>query len=184
LFSRTVVEHVLLTMLLAVLAPLVMAQSPTAGSDANALSNSAEIIFRGTVTRIERAHTPNGETAIVLVTFRVDQSVRGCIADETIVVREWAGLWVKNDRYRVGQQSLLQLYPESNLGLTSTVAREVEVPLIAPPEEPSKPIVRLTQSSPSSQSGPRPTLGESHSTRARLRSLPTKLRNLQSEDSE
>jgi hypothetical protein len=171
-------------MLLAVLTPLVMAQSPTDGSDANALSNSAEIIFRGTVTRIERAHTSNGGAAIVLVSFRVDQAVRGCIAGETIVTREWAGLWVKNDRYRVGQQSFFQLYPPSDLGLTSTVPQGTNVVLPQAPAGPSQPIVKLTQSYSSSQPGPRPTHGESHSTRARLRSVPVKLRDLQLEDSE
>jgi hypothetical protein len=36
-------------------------------------------------------------------------------------VCEWSGLWNAGERYRVGEQVLLFLYPNSRLGLTSPV---------------------------------------------------------------
>ncbi len=157
-----------------------MGQSPSSSSgDPNALIPSAEKVFRGTVLRIEQVK--NSDLATVLVTLRVDEALRGCHAGETIAIREWAGLWVKGDRYRAGQQLSLRLYPPSDLGLTSTVAAEIVSSPI-----PSRDTVKLTtsQPSPSSQPGARPTYGESQSTRSGLRSIPTKTRQIQAEAAE
>ena len=174
---RTVIEHVLLAMLLAVLAPLLMAQPPAAGSDSIVLSQSDGMVFRGTVLQIEHTQIPGGESPTVMVSFHVDESFRGCLAGETVVIREWTGLWLKGDRYRVGQQLLLRLYAPSDLGLTSTVANATGKTIVTPvdPIE-TKPALALSQTSPSSQRGTRPTDGESYSARARLRNLPAKPR--------
>lgn len=42
-------------------------------------------------------------------------------AGKTLTINEWAGLWQSGERYRVGEQVLLFLYPPSKLGLTSPV---------------------------------------------------------------
>jgi hypothetical protein len=98
--------------------------------------NSAGIIFLGRVTaagspepffredhfavaRFERARDSTS------ITFSVEKAIRGATAGQSLVIHEWAGLWTKGERYRVGEQVLLFLYPPSRLGLTSPVGGSV-----------------------------------------------------------
>jgi hypothetical protein len=85
------------------------------------IASAAGIIFSGTVTAVARA-SPGEEAASTVVTFHVEHAVRGTAAGRTLIIREWAGLWVRGERYRVGENVLLFLYPPSRLGLTSPVA--------------------------------------------------------------
>ena len=86
------------------------------------LSQQAGYIFSGTVLSVERLQpkVPN-DVAAVRITFRVDQAAKGVTAKQTFSIREWAGLWDHNERYRPGQHVLLFLYRSSKLGLTSPV---------------------------------------------------------------
>jgi hypothetical protein len=89
------------------------------------LTLKAGYIFSGTVKAVERL-TPraNGGAAVMRVTFHVDQGLRGTVTGQTLVIREWAGLWQAGDRYRPGERVMLFLYPPSKLGLTSPVGGE------------------------------------------------------------
>lgn len=87
-----------------------------------AATRPAGIIFRGTVfsvARIAPAHANQLET--VEIRFHVDEGLRGVKTGSTLRIREWAGLWTSDDRYRVGERVALFLYPPSRLGLTSPV---------------------------------------------------------------
>ncbi len=97
-------------------------QRNLSGPALNRVSRQAAYIFSGTVLAVERL-TPKGpnDIAAVQITFRVDQPIRGVTAKQTFSIREWAGLWDRNDRYRRGQHVLLFLYRPSKLGLTSPV---------------------------------------------------------------
>ena len=79
-------------------------------------------IFSGTVKAIERL-TPraSGSVPVMRITFYVDRGLRGTATGQTLVIREWAGLWQAGDRYRPGERVMLFLYPPSKLGLTSPV---------------------------------------------------------------
>ena len=48
--------------------------------------------------------------------------MRGTSAGQNLTIHEWAGLWNRGERYRVGERVLLFLYSPSRLGLTSPVA--------------------------------------------------------------
>ena len=48
--------------------------------------------------------------------------MRGTSAGRDLTIHEWAGLWTRGERYRVGERVLLFLYSPSKLGLTSPVA--------------------------------------------------------------
>ena len=143
------------------------------------LARPAGIIFSGTVVRIEREPAADGKPASIRIASRVEEALRGCTAGETIEFAEWAELWVRGDRYRVGQKVLLFLYPRNAAGLTSPVAGEMGVFLVAPGG-----LLRLTPQQAlflSSQPGGRPSLGESpYPTQARagLRSIPLLKREL------
>ena len=57
------------------------------------------------------------------ITFLVTDALRGATPGKTLTFSEWDGLWTSGDRYRVGEDLLLFLYPPSgDLGLTTTVA--------------------------------------------------------------
>lgn len=87
------------------------------------LTQKSGFIFGGTVLSVHRI--PSGtraEMPTVLITFRVDQAIRGVKVKQTFALREWAGLWESGDRYRVGEHVLLFLYPFSRLGLSSPVS--------------------------------------------------------------
>jgi len=110
------------TVLLALLlVPLASAQDT---AELRRLARDAGIIFSGTVQKIEAvASAARGDIGLVRITFRVEKALRGATAGEPLSVSEWDGLWTSGDRYRVGEDLLLFLYPPSgNLGLTTTVA--------------------------------------------------------------
>jgi hypothetical protein len=88
---------------------------------AHPLARSSGYIFAGTVKSVERAALKRNGVATVLITFHVDQAMRGVRAGQTLAIREWAGLWESGERYRPGERVLLFLYPPSKLGLTSPV---------------------------------------------------------------
>ena len=93
-------------------------------ADLRRLARDAGIIFSGTVQKIEPvASAAPGDIGLVRITFLVEDALRGATAGEPLTVSEWDGLWTSGDRYRVGEDLLLFLYPPSgDLGLTTTVA--------------------------------------------------------------
>jgi hypothetical protein len=90
------------------------------------LTRKAGYIFVGTVSAVERPApaVPNA-VAAVRVSFRVEQAIRGVQAGQTLLIREWAGLWESGPRYYPGERLLLFLYAPSKLGLTSTVGGQL-----------------------------------------------------------
>jgi hypothetical protein len=88
----------------------------------HSLTLQSGYIFSGTVKRVERlAPRTAGSVAVMRITFHVDRGLRGTRTGQTLVIREWAGLWQAGDRYRPGERVMLFLYPPSKLGLTSPV---------------------------------------------------------------
>jgi hypothetical protein len=84
---------------------------------------AAGIIFSGHVTYVGRAGPIAGRVpAATSITFQVDHAMRGTASGQSVTIHEWAGLWSRGERYRVGEQLLLFLYPPSKLGLTSPVS--------------------------------------------------------------
>jgi hypothetical protein len=82
----------------------------------------AGAIFAGRVISIEPVRIASSEqVASVQITFQVEQAIRGVRAGQTLSFREWAGLWSRGERYRVGERMMLFLYAPSVLGLTSPV---------------------------------------------------------------
>ncbi len=90
------------------------------------LLRTSGYIFSGTVRSVQRiAPTGPNEVATMQVTFEVTEGIRGVRTGQTLVIREWAGLWESGARYRPGQHILLFLYRPSRLGLTSTVGGQM-----------------------------------------------------------
>ena len=85
------------------------------------LTQKAGYIFSGTVKAIDRLTPKTNGVAVMQITFHVDQGMRGVRTGQTLVIREWSGLWRGESRYRVGERVMLFLYPPSKLGLTSPV---------------------------------------------------------------
>jgi len=86
------------------------------------VQRAAGTIFRGTVVSVQALKaTRSGEMETVQVTFRIDDAFRGVRNGQSFTIREWSGLWLAGERYRVGEQVVLFLYPPSKLGLTSPV---------------------------------------------------------------
>lgn len=81
---------------------------------------SAGMIFSGTVLKVEHLRSA-GFPGVTQVTFRVESAIRGARSGQTLMVREWGGLWNSGESYRAGERVLLFLYPKSKLGLTSPV---------------------------------------------------------------
>lgn len=48
--------------------------------------------------------------------------MRGASPDEKLTIHEWSELWSNGERYFVGEEVLLFLYPPGKLGLSSPVA--------------------------------------------------------------
>jgi hypothetical protein len=136
-------------------------------------SAHAGIIFSGRVLRVERAHASDSQTATVKVMFRVEEALRGCVAEETIEISEWAGLWGTGDRYRLGERVLMFLHQRSEAGLTSPVAGGLGKVAVGPRGElrftPQQARFLASQSNEGSQSGARPTHGERDNQKARVR---------------
>jgi hypothetical protein len=85
------------------------------------LTRSSGYIFAGTVKSIERVAPKGNSVATVQISFHVDQAMQGARTGQMLTIREWAGLWQSDERYRLGERVLLFLYPPSKLGLTSPV---------------------------------------------------------------
>ncbi|MGZ4787379.1 MAG: hypothetical protein ACXVZX_02595 [Terriglobales bacterium] len=179
--ARFRVELTSCALLMLMVIPRLWGQSlPLSNSNAiEKLARPAGIIFSGEVVRIERERDLDGKPASIRIAFRVDEALRGCNAGETVEIAEWAELWVRGDRYRVGQKVILFLYPRNHAGLTSPVAGDLGVFMLG-----SSGLLQLTaqQSGLScSQPGERPTTGESsHPTKAQagLRNFPASKREL------
>ena len=87
-----------------------------------ALLRNSGYIFSGTVKAVERvAPQREDSVAVMRITFRVEEPLRGVRKGQLLVIREWAGLWQSGERYRLGERVMLFLYPPSKLGLTSPV---------------------------------------------------------------
>ncbi len=87
-----------------------------------AFSRAAGMIFSGTVIRVEQRPARPGETvAMVMVTFHVENAIRGVTQGEDLTISQWLGLWSSGQQYRRGERVMLFLYPTSKLGLTSWV---------------------------------------------------------------
>ena len=174
---------------LLIMTPFLGAQSlPLSGDRVSIgkLARPAGIIFSGVVVRIERGKAESDSPASIRIVLRVEEAVRGCYAGETIEIAEWAELWARSDRYRVGQHVLLFLYPRNAAGLTSPVAGGLGIFVLGPHN-----LLQLTPQQASflsSQSGGRPTPGESTNptkARAGLRSFSLKddlIRGIQEEE--
>ena len=88
----------------------------------HSLTLQSGYIFSGTVKAVERlAPRTAGSVTVMCITFHVDRGLRGTRNGQTLVIREWSGLWQAGDRYRPGERVMLFLYPASKLGLTSPV---------------------------------------------------------------
>ena len=87
------------------------------------LVRAAGIIFSGRVTSIERTPSSDGQAwDSTTLTFQVEHAMRGAAPGQGLTIHEWAGLWPRGERYRVGERVLLFLYSSGKLGLTSPVA--------------------------------------------------------------
>ena len=86
------------------------------------INRAAGIIFSGRVTAVGRASPLERNSSYTTVTFRVEHATRGTANGQVLTIHEWAGLWARGERYRVGERLLLFLYSPSKLGLTSPVA--------------------------------------------------------------
>lgn len=81
-------------------------------------------IFAGTVTAIARSPVyAKDAVPTVVIKFHVDRAIQGTVTGTDFTIHQWIGLWNSGrQRYRVGEQVLLFLYPPSKLGLTSWVS--------------------------------------------------------------
>jgi hypothetical protein len=81
------------------------------------------MIFSGRVSSVERRPGTRGSAVeTVVITFHVENSIRGTAPGQDLTISQWIGLWTSGQRYRVGERVFLFLYPPSKLGLTSSVA--------------------------------------------------------------
>jgi hypothetical protein len=85
------------------------------------IARNSGYIFAGTVQSVHLASPEPRSVPTVQISFHVDEAIRGVRSGQTLVIREWAGLWNSGEHYRVGERVLLFLYPPSKLGLTSPV---------------------------------------------------------------
>jgi len=113
----------IIVVFLYVLSLQVAAQSFSSVPSLRQLTRSSGYIFSGKVSAIERvAAGATTDVATVRITFQVEKGIRGVRTGQTLVIREWGGLWEQGERYRTGERVLLFLYRPSKLGLTSPVA--------------------------------------------------------------
>jgi hypothetical protein len=86
------------------------------------LNRNSGYIFVGTVKSVTQVEpTSQSGVATVRITFHVENALRGVRRGETLVIREWAGRWESGEHYRVGERTILFLFPPGKLGLTSPV---------------------------------------------------------------
>jgi hypothetical protein len=85
---------------------------------------SAGIIFSGRVVSIGRGLSISGGDRLpsATISFRVEHAIRGAYPGQELTIHEWAGLWDRGERYRVGERVFLFLYAPGKLGLSSPVA--------------------------------------------------------------
>jgi hypothetical protein len=97
------------------------------------IARAAGTIFSGTVISVSsgepaddlpRSNRPSGTQTLetVAIRFQVEHSIRGARVGEQLTISQWKGAWSAGQRYLVGERVLVFLYPESKLGLTSSVA--------------------------------------------------------------
>ena len=90
------------------------------------LNRNSGYIFVGTVRSVSRVEpTSPGGVSTVRITFHVENALRGVRRGQTLVIREWAGRWESGEHYRVGERTMLFLFPPGKLGLTSPVGGEL-----------------------------------------------------------
>jgi len=90
------------------------------------LSRNSGYIFVGTVKSVARVEPMSQSgVATVRITFHVENALRGVRRGQTLVIREWAGRWDSGGHYRVGERTMLFLFPPGKLGLTSPVGGEL-----------------------------------------------------------
>lgn len=115
----------LLPLLLGCLSPVLALGLPQPSASIpslRGLTHQSGYIFAGTVVSVDRVAPKSADSlAVMRVTFRVDQAIRGVRAGQLFAIHEWTGLWESGTRYRVGEHLLLFLYRPSRLGLTSPV---------------------------------------------------------------
>ena len=71
-----------------------LAQNPSSAPNLRQLTRDSGYIFAGRVTAIQRVTTTATiQVATVRITFQVEQGIRGVRTGETLVIREWSGLW-------------------------------------------------------------------------------------------
>ena len=86
------------------------------------MAQAAGMIFSATVTNISRRPATRGQALeTVAITFHIENAIRGATPGEDLTISQWIGLWSTGQRYRVGERTLVFLYPPSKLGLTSCV---------------------------------------------------------------
>lgn len=90
------------------------------------LTRAAGTIFSGTVVSIaRRPATAAGAIETIVITFHVENAIRGVTPGTDFTFSQWIGAWSAGQRYRIGERVLLFLYPPSKLGLTSCVGAPV-----------------------------------------------------------
>ena len=90
--------------------------------DLQQITRKAGLIFTGTVVAVTPIRERDADQiSSVEVTFQVEQALRGPKAGQRFSIREWPGLWLSGERYRIGQRMMIFLYPPSRAGLTSPV---------------------------------------------------------------
>lgn len=95
-----------------------LSQSP----DLQRITAKAGLIFSGTVVAVRAIRERDSDQiSSVEVTFQVEQALRGPRAGQRFSIREWPGLWLSRERYRVGERMMIFLYPPSRAGFTSPV---------------------------------------------------------------
>lgn len=125
-------------LLIAVFANATLSCAQTLGADAHSpvapataqlleqMTGAAAVVFAGEVISIRRptGYAGSAQAAaegVVIIGFRVGEAVRGCVSGSVYTLREWAGLWLGTDRYRVGQRLLIFLHNADQGGLSSPV---------------------------------------------------------------
>lgn len=80
----------------------------------------ADKIFSGSCTGIEKIdYDPQSRLSVVKYKFQITENIKG-VSENEITFKQWQTPALRTP-YAVGKKYLLFLYPESNLGLTSTV---------------------------------------------------------------
>lgn len=80
---------------------------------------ASTVVVEGMVTSI-RHLAPPGAAGRVRITLQLRSGPKGAASGRLLAFDEWDTLWKHGDRYRVGQPVVLELYRDSQLGLTSS----------------------------------------------------------------